>query len=431
MDISRPDDWQIYVSQEDVTNPFCINEPGTEEVIGQSFLSATFPERIQNVLCTFLTEGFEDQGAPIGGSGSMGVSFWNDVGSPNVQVRTKWAGTLDESWKETAQIPIPPPACARGDMCTVGDAVFNQENGGDVTAATTAAANCDNADLEECTFEECSAENCLNGDIKIDLTPLVHATCDAAIVAGFACPVCVPGKTCNVGMDVFNSVDGQTADMPAHCIVTDLNACIFLCSSDNCFNGALKTDLLAPVMAACATFDCLVVDSLGFESYAAAIKSNTEYGNSNFLGPGLAIQGKPWHYDYDGVPGNPGKGFQLGKSGNSPWGGTSAVDGVVYAIFQRESSIEQTLSGLVSGQRYTISWSQKGRPIRVEGNGNDINFSYDGVTIYFETNIVNTSWESKSAEFTASDEGILKIWTTNPLTGDRATFIDNIVLAQI
>jgi hypothetical protein len=297
----------------------------------------------------------------------------------------------------------PSPDCVPGDMCVFGTVVFSQDGG---LAANTPPANCHLDELPLCA-SFCN-DHCLNGEFKTDLSPLAQATCD-----GFECPECVKGNTCKVGMEVFNTVDGQIADTPVHCLITDLDPCSFECSSDNCFNGALKTDLSALVIAACATFDCSLVDCLGFECYLEAINTNTEYGNSIFLGPGLAIQGKPWFYDYDGVPGNKGKGFQLGMSGNGPWGGTSAVDGVVYAIFQGESSIEQTLSGLVSEERYVISWYQQGRTNHLAGN--DINFSYGGLTIYTEKNIVNTSWESKSAEFTASVDGILKIWSTNPL----------------
>jgi hypothetical protein len=169
MDISRPDDgiWQTYVSQEDVANPFCINEPGTEEVIGQSVLSATFPERIQNVLCTFLSEGFEGQGAPVGGSGSMGVSFWNDIGSQIVQVRTKWAGT-------------PPAACDPGNTCAFESGVFSQDDG----QAADTPVNCLIDDLEDCAFDECSAGNCFNGVLSTNVSPLVKAAC-----LDFQCPV--------------------------------------------------------------------------------------------------------------------------------------------------------------------------------------------------------------------------------------------------
>jgi hypothetical protein len=80
---------------------------------------------------------------------------------------------------------------------------------------------------------------------------------------------------------------------------------------------------------------------------------------------------------------------------------------------------------LVSGQLYTISWLQQGRPSNQNNSPNDINFSYGVVEI------VNTDWESENAEFTATGEKtILKICSTNPNGGDKTTFIDNIVLTK-
>jgi hypothetical protein len=300
------------------------------------------------------------------------------------------------------------PVCAPGNTCAFGDTAFNTVDG----QSADTPVNCLIANLDVCPFE-CSPDNCLYGALKTDLTPLAQATC-----VDYECPVCDPGNTCAFENGVFNTVDGQSADTPVNCLVADLDACYFEYSSDN-FNGALKTELSAPVQAACATFDCPVVDCLGFECYFEAIINNQGHGGSKFLWKGMAIQDQPWTYTGD---------FQLGMSGNQPWGRTQSIDGDVYAIFQRESSIQQTLSGLVTGQDYTITWFQQGRTNRKANL--DIYFSYGGLTIYQETNIVNKSWESKSAEFTASDGGILKIWTENPFEGDRTMFIDKIVLTK-
>jgi hypothetical protein len=131
-----------------------------------------------------------------------------------------------------------------------------------------------------------------------------------------------------------------------------------------------------------------------------------------------------------GIPGPDYEGaFQLGKSGNSPWGGADSVDGDVYAIFQMESSIRQTLFGLVPGQTYTISWSQRAR-INY-GGFNDINFSYGDEDIYSKEIVSSPDWVTETGDFTAGDvDAILKIWTTNPLGGDCSTFIDNIVITK-
>jgi hypothetical protein len=172
------------------------------------------------------------------------------------------------------------------------------------------------------------------------------------------------------------------------------------------------------LLSHCTTF------VFGFESYVAAIGSNTEYGGTDFLGPGLADQGVPWYYDSEGDQGDGG--FQLGKSNNGPWGGAQSVDGDVYAIFQKEACIHQTLSGLDSGQTYTITWSQRAR----NNVFNGIRFSYGEIELYNDE-VKNTDWELQSTEFTATgEETILKICSTNPNEGQQSTFIDNIVISK-
>jgi hypothetical protein len=244
----------------------------------------TFPEIIQNALCGFLTEGFEGLGAPVVGSGSMGVSFWNVEESQVVQVRTKWAEKLDEIWKETAQIPTPPPACAPGDMCMVGDAVFNQENG----EVATAPANCDNADLPTCTTT-CS-DHCLDGQLKTDPSPLIQASC-----ADFICPApdCVPGNTCKVGTNVFNSA-GEADTLPVNCRIGNLDPCAYVCSAESCSFGALNTGLTVLAKATCdaaivAGFECPVcvpgntcrvgMDVFNWAGEADALPVNCRIGN--------------------------------------------------------------------------------------------------------------------------------------------------------
>ena len=110
-----------------------------------------------------------------------------------------------------------------------------------------------------------------------------------------------------------------------------------------------------------------------------------------------------------------------------------SVDGSVYAIFKKKSSITQTVSGLIPGSKYALSWSQRGRPWNNYA-GNDINLSIGDLPIYTQDGISDKgSWESKTSDvFTAtSDTAELKIWTTNPLGGDRSVFVDAISVNKV
>ena len=91
---------------------------------------------------------------------------------------------------------------------------------------------------------------------------------------------------------------------------------------------------------------------LDFESYSAALQSNTGYGGKNFLGENLAAQ-TPWSYT---------GGFQIGLTNNSAWGGLPAVSGSLYAIFQGASSIQQQINNLNIGSSYVVSWYVVARP---------------------------------------------------------------------
>jgi hypothetical protein len=172
----------------------------------------------------------------------------------------------------------------------------------------------------------------------------------------------------------------------------------------------------------------------GFESYHDAIDDNKDLGGDEYLSPGLADQGVPWNYAYDGEPGvlepDYEGAFQLGMSENEFWGEIESVDGDVYAIFQKKACIHQTLSGLVPGQRYDISWSHRGRDSNTEQKPNDINFHYGNQKIYDEE-VENTDWEEKSGDFTAGDnDEILKICSTNPYGTESTTFVDNIIIKK-
>jgi hypothetical protein len=85
---------------------------------------------------------------------------------------------------------------------------------------------------------------------------------------------------------------------------------------------------------------------LDFESYSAALQSNTGSGGKLFLGPNLAAQ-SPWRYT--------GRFFA----------GTlvlPAVSGNMYAILQWETSIKQQIYGLKIGSSYVVSWYVVVRP---------------------------------------------------------------------
>ena len=112
-----------------------------------------------------------------------------------------------------------------------------------------------------------------------------------------------------------------------------------------------------------------------------------------------------------------------GETGNrSAWGFQDAPDGTVVAFLQNVSSISQTLTGLVAGTTYTISFDLSHRP----GYGqNDVALSFDGTSI-FDLTPTSDSWTTYTASFTATGtSGLLSFATNNPF-GDNDSGLDNV-----
>jgi hypothetical protein len=107
MDRSKPSDgvWQTYVPESEAANNLLCRHNtrnGTAEGIGYSRIGTIWPERLQNTLCGFIGEGFTGHGGPPGGRTLLGASYWNGPNEDAVQIRLKWGGKLDHSWKKTA-----------------------------------------------------------------------------------------------------------------------------------------------------------------------------------------------------------------------------------------------------------------------------------------------------------------------------------------
>lgn len=98
--LSKPADglWQSYVPAENVGDSLCSGGGGAEG-IGGSNLRKTWPERLQNTLCSFIGEGFQGHGGPVGGRQIMCPSYFAQAGQDGISIRIKWSGKLDHSWK--------------------------------------------------------------------------------------------------------------------------------------------------------------------------------------------------------------------------------------------------------------------------------------------------------------------------------------------
>ena len=118
------------------------------------------------------------------------------------------------------------------------------------------------------------------------------------------------------------------------------------------------------------------------------------------------------------------------KSGNLDWGAVPAQNGQVFLGLQMVQSISQTISGLVPGGGYNVTWWQRARPTKV---GNDINVSLGGTLVYNETNItVSSSWTQRTSSswISPGTSVVLQFYTTNPLGTDTTTFIDNVSISR-
>jgi uncharacterized membrane protein len=117
------------------------------------------------------------------------------------------------------------------------------------------------------------------------------------------------------------------------------------------------------------------------------------------------------------------------KNGNGPWGGLDSGSGAYYMSIQGAGNfLAQTLSGLVPGTMYEVTFVGAHRP----GYGEDeaLKVSFDDQTIW-ETGHPGDDFTAYAAAFTAgSDSGVLQFLNDSP-PNDRSVFIDNVVLQEV
>jgi len=94
--------------------------------------------------------------------------------------------------------------------------------------------------------------------------------------------------------------------------------------------------------------------------------------------------------------------------------------------FLQGSSISQTIAGFEIGASYSVHWLEQ---TRTNGGGsNDLAVQIDGNTVAASHIVSNPDWVAmNSIDFVAtSTSHLLSFVTTNPLGGDRTTFIDDV-----
>jgi hypothetical protein len=121
--------------------------------------------------------------------------------------------------------------------------------------------------------------------------------------------------------------------------------------------------------------------------------------------------------------------FKIGFSSDTKWGSVVAASGDQFAIFEKDASIQQTVSEFNVGGIYYVSWIQMGRP-NVAGT-NDLNVMLGNQIIFSQSSVSSTEgWVRKvSGQFIAtSTSHVLKIFSTNPRSTNCAVFLDSIVI---
>ena len=112
-----------------------------------------------------------------------------------------------------------------------------------------------------------------------------------------------------------------------------------------------------------------------------------------------------------------------GETGNqSAWGFQDAPDGHVVAFLQTISSISQTLTGLVAGTTYTVSFDLAHRP---NYGLNQVSLSFDGGSI-FSLTPTSDAWTTYTASFTATGTSGLLSFSTNDGRADNDSGLDNV-----
>lgn len=120
-----------------------------------------------------------------------------------------------------------------------------------------------------------------------------------------------------------------------------------------------------------------------------------------------------------------GSGFQGNPLSDPPSAVATAIEGNQIGFLQG-SSIIQTISGFELGASYSVSWFEQ---TRLNGGGsNDLAVYIDGAPVFGSHIVGNPSWVGQtSSDFIAtSTTHTLEFRTSNPLGGDRTTFIDDV-----
>lgn len=153
--------------------------------------------------------------------------------------------------------------------------------------------------------------------------------------------------------------------------------------------------------------------------------------NFSFENPGLtgAFQYRPaaadWTFHGSAGIAAVGSGFNL----------ATAPDGSQVAFIQRQTgSMDQTLTGLIIGQVYVVSFESAERPDTFMpgmffGGGQDFDVQWDGNSVgTFTPN--STDFSAYSTSFTAtSTTGVLSFLGLDTQGGDRTAFIDAVSVA--
>lgn len=112
-------------------------------------------------------------------------------------------------------------------------------------------------------------------------------------------------------------------------------------------------------------------------------------------------------------------------SGSSIWSSPQALDGSALLAIRLTASASQQLVGLTVGATYVVTFSYASR--YGGGGGNNLIVSVGGQTIWSAGQVNPGQWATASATWTATAAtATLQFAATNPLGGDRTTFLDKV-----
>jgi hypothetical protein len=157
----------------------------------------------------------------------------------------------------------------------------------------------------------------------------------------------------------------------------------------------------------------------------------TDFADSSFETPLLkagswqvAPTGSGWTWNEPSGAGQSGI-----ANGSGSWG-TGAHSGAQYAFIQDGSSVQQTLTGLVVGQKYVVQFWMATRNGDVGGNTPaPMVVTANGTAIFGPTTPSGAAWvQQTSATFTATQTSYTFVFKTNTGNGDSTDLIDDVHL---